>query len=42
MRFAGTCGPIGRIAILSRFEYEYEYEYRGAEYEYEKRYEQSG
>jgi len=23
-RFAGTCGPIGRIAILGRFEYEYE------------------
>jgi hypothetical protein len=23
-RFAGTCGPIGRIAILDRFEYEYE------------------
>ena len=23
-RFAVTCGPIGRIAILDRFEYEYE------------------
>ena len=29
MRFAGTCGPIGRIAILELFEYEY----RDAEYE---------
>ncbi|MFN6139006.1 MAG: hypothetical protein ACK480_10995 [Planctomycetota bacterium] len=38
-RFAVTCGPIGRIAILGRFEYEYEY--RDAEYEYEKKYEQS-
>jgi hypothetical protein len=27
-------GPMGRIAILDRFEYEYEYEYRDAEYEY--------
>jgi hypothetical protein len=36
-RFAGTCGPIGRIAILGRFEYEY----REAEYEYEKKHEQS-
>jgi hypothetical protein len=38
-RVAVTCGPIGRIAILDRFEYEYEYrdaeyEYRDAEYEY--------
>jgi hypothetical protein len=42
-RFAGTCGSIGRIAILVRFEYEYEYEYeyRDAEYEYEKKHEQS-
>jgi hypothetical protein len=39
-RFAGTCGPIGRIAILDRFEYEYEY--REAEYEYEKKHEQCG
>ena len=39
-RFAGTCGPIGRIAILDRIEYEYEY--RVAEYEYEKTHEQSG
>ncbi len=38
-RFAGTCGPIGRIAILGHFEYEYEY--RDAEYEYEKKHEQS-
>jgi hypothetical protein len=30
MQFAGTCGPIGRIAILVRSEYEY----RDAEYEY--------
>ena len=37
--FAVTCGPIGRIAILDRFEYEYEY--RDAEYEYEKTHEQS-
>jgi len=36
-RFAGTCGPMGRIAILDRFEYEYEY--RDAEYEYEKKHE---
>jgi|LauGreDrversion4_2_1035121.scaffolds.fasta_scaffold794256_1 hypothetical protein len=36
-RFAETCGPIGRIAILDRFEYEY----RDAEYEYEKTHEQS-
>ena len=36
-RFAGTCGPMGRIDILDRFEYEYEYEYRDAEYEYEKK-----
>jgi hypothetical protein len=39
-RVAVTCGPIGRIAILDRFEYEYEYrdaeyEYRDAECEYE-------
>jgi hypothetical protein len=40
-RYAGTCGPIGRIAILDRLEYEYEYEYREAEYEYEKTHEQS-
>ena len=33
-RVAVTCGPMGRIAILDRFEYEYEYEYRDAEYEY--------
>jgi hypothetical protein len=39
-RFAGTCGPIGRIAILDRFEYEYEY--REAEYAYEKKHEQCG
>ena len=38
-RFAGTCGPIGRIAIKGCFEYEYEY--RFAEYEYEKKHEQS-
>jgi hypothetical protein len=38
-RVAVTCGPIGRIAILDRFEYEYEY--RDAEYEYEKKHEQS-
>ena len=39
-RFAGTCGPIGRIAIIERFEYEYrEAEY---EYEYEKTHDQSG
>jgi hypothetical protein len=33
---AVTFGPMGRIAILDRFEYEYEYEYeyRDAEYEY--------
>jgi formate/nitrite transporter FocA (FNT family) len=37
MQFAGTCGPIGRIAILERSEYEYEY--RDAEYEYEKKHE---
>jgi hypothetical protein len=36
-RFAGTCGPIGRIAILELSEYEYEY--RDAEYEYEKKHE---
>jgi hypothetical protein len=36
-RFAVTCGPIGGIAILDRFEYEY----RDAEYEYEKTHEQS-
>jgi hypothetical protein len=36
-RFAVTCGPIGPIAILGR--YEYEYEYRDAEYEYEKKHE---
>ena len=36
-RFAGTCYPIGRIAILGLFEYEYEY--RDAEYEYEKKHE---
>jgi len=35
MQFAGTCGPIGRIAILVRSEYEY----RDAEYEYEKKHE---
>ena len=35
--FAVNCGPIGRIAILDRFEYEY----RDAEYEYEKTHEQS-
>jgi len=29
----GTWGPIGRIAVLDRFEYEYEDEYRDAEYE---------
>ena len=34
-RFAGTCGPIGPIAILGRSEYEY----RDAEYEYEKKHE---
>jgi hypothetical protein len=34
-RFAVTCEPMGRIAILDRFEYEYEY--RDAEYEYEKK-----
>ena len=28
-RFAGTCGPMGWIAILERIEYEY----RDAEYE---------
>ncbi len=39
-RFAGTCGPMGRIAILGLFEYEYEY--RDAEYEYEKKHEQCG
>jgi hypothetical protein len=38
-RVAVTCGPIGRIAILDRFEDEYEY--RDAEYEYEKKHEQS-
>jgi hypothetical protein len=38
-RFAGTCGPIGRIARLDLFEYEYEC--RDAEYEYEKKHEQS-
>ena len=38
-RFAGTCGPMGRIATLGHFEYEYEY--RDAEYEYEKTHEQS-
>ena len=38
-RFAGTCGPIGRIAMLDRFEYEYGY--RDAENEYEKKHEQS-
>jgi hypothetical protein len=36
-RVAVTCGPIGRIAILDRFEDEY----RDAEYEYEKKHEQS-
>ena len=38
-RFAGTCGPMGRIAILGLFEYESEY--RDTEYEYEKKHEQS-
>jgi len=39
MRFAGTCGPIGRIAIKGCLEYEYRFaEY---EYEYEKKHEQS-
>ncbi len=38
MPFAGTCGPMGRIAILGLFEYEY----RDAEYEYEKKHEQCG
>ena len=46
---AVTCVPIGRIAILKRFEYEYrpprrtEYEYRPPRRtEYEKKHEQSG
>ncbi len=37
-RFAVTCEPMGRIAILDCFGYEYEY--RDAEYEYEKKHEQ--
>ena len=36
-RFAGTCGPIGRIAILGLFVYEHEHEH-----EHEKKLEQYG
>ena len=39
-RFAGTCGPMGRIAILDRIEYEYRPP-RRTEHEYEKKHEQS-
>jgi hypothetical protein len=41
-RFAGNCGPIGRIDILGHFENEYEYRDAEYEYEYEKNLEQCG
>jgi len=40
-RFAGTCGPIGRIDILDYDKYEYRPPQR-TEYDYEKKYEQCG